>query len=262
MNRTFKSLPIEQLKRGQYQPRQTFAKEGLEELAKSILTQGLIEPLIVRPLFTNTYEIIAGERRFRAAILAGLKEVPCLICDYTDKDAAAITLIENIQRADLNVIEEASGYQRLQNEFNFSQDDIATLVGKSRSHITNIIRTLSLCTAVQNALKEQKIGLGHAKMLVGLPDYQQIELLAQIHTEDLSVRRLEEVVRNLKQTSTTKVLAIDNDKQRLETELAEQIGAPVEILTTTQGGGILKIKYFDNDMLSGLLERMGLSYDG
>lgn len=260
---TYKIVPIEQLQRGQYQPRQTFNDEALQELAESIKSQGLIEPLIIRPVTSSHYEIIAGERRWRAAMLIGLAEVPCLIGDYTDQQAAAVTLIENIQRADLNLIEEAHGYQRLVSEFHFSQDDVAQLIGKSRSHIANILRLLTLVDDVQTMLCQQQLSLGHARMLVGLTPAQQRFFANQVLDANWSVRQLEEEVRKSKQTITQSSLpqALDCDRMHLQTALAEQLGAPVEIINDPNQGGFLKIKFFDNDTLSGLLERLGLRYD-
>lgn len=263
MQTQFKKLPIESLQPGRYQPRQTFNKEGLEELAQSILTQGLIEPLIVRHVSVDRYEIIAGERRWRAAMLAGLADIPCLIGDYDDQHAAAVTLIENIQRENLNLLEEACGYQRLITEFHFNQEDIASLVGKSRSHIANILRLLSLCDAVQIYVRERLLSLGHARMLVGLEDNQQIVLAKRIIEQGLSVRQLENEVRQLKLISpnTKNIVPSEQDILHLQTQIAEQVGAPVQIITDSSTGGWLSIKFFDNDTLSGLLERMGLGYD-
>ncbi|MDP3706340.1 MAG: ParB/RepB/Spo0J family partition protein [Legionellaceae bacterium] len=282
MQTTYKHIPIEQLQRGRYQPRQSFDAEGLQDLAQSIQSQGLIEPLIVRDVTHDSasvmvspsqegettigshdrYEIIAGERRWRAAMMAGLTEVPCLISDYSDEQAAAVTLIENIQRADLNLIEEATGYQRLIHEFRFSQDDIASLIGKSRSHIANLLRLLTLCPDVQTMLRNQQLSLGHARMLVGLTTNLQKQFADHVMTSNWSVRRLEHEVRASKQVSIISQSPIhDCDRIHLQTALAEYMGAPVEITHDSDQGGVLKIKFFDNDTLSGLLERMGMRYD-
>jgi len=261
MQNTFKIVPIEQLQRGRYQPRQTFDDEQLQELAQSIQSQGLIEPLILREISPHQYEIIAGERRWRAAMLAGLTSLPCLISDYNDEQAAAVTLIENIQRADLNLIEEATGYQRLIAEFQFSQEEISSLVGKSRSHIANLLRLLTLCDPVQAYLCHQQLSLGHARMLVGLTPKLQCQFAEHVLTEHWSVRRLEEAVRLSKQTPQSSQLTPDCNRLHLQNALAEHIGAPVEITSNSDHGGVLKIKFFDNETLSGLLERMGLRYD-
>ncbi len=260
--KTFKSIPIEWLQRGHFQPRKIFNEAALQELAASIQAQGLIEPLVVRELPNQRFEIIAGERRWRAAMIAGLKEVPCLIDNYTDEQTAAITLIENIQRQDLTLLEEASGYQRLYKEFHFNQDEIATLVGKSRSHVANILRLLSLCDAVQERLNAGQLSLGHARALIGLSPQQQLFFANKIKQNDWSVRRLEDEVRTSKLTGTApERCSKTTDLTHLQTQLAEHIGTPVQIITDNEQGGWLKIKFFDNDTLSGLLERMGLRYD-
>ncbi|KTD22544.1 ParB/RepB/Spo0J family partition protein [Legionella londiniensis] len=258
----FKCLPIEYLQRGQYQPRESFDETALKELAASIRVHGLIEPLVVREIATQKYEIIAGERRWRAAMLAGLREVPCLIGQYTDKQAAAVTLIENIQRQDLNLLEEANAYQRLLTEFHFSQQEIAMMVGKSRSHIANILRLLHLSLPVQDLLKKRELSLGHARMLVGLSPKHQVEIAAELKKHDWSVRQLEAKIRTLKSSlSKGKESSKNPDLISLQTILAEQIGAPVEISLERGAGGWVKIKFYDNDTLSGLLERLGLRYD-
>lgn len=255
-----KSIPVDCLQRGQYQPRTWFDEESLKELAQSILAQGLIEPLVVRQQTALTYEIIAGERRWRAAMLAGLSEVPCLISHYSDEQAAAVTLIENIQRQELSLLEEATGYQRLLSEFHFNQAEIATLVGKSRSHIANLLRLLTLCSSVQEHIHRGQISLGHARMLVGLNEALQKKLAQRVIDNHWSVRKLEDEVRTAK-SSTPVIMPSDRDITRLETQLAEQIGAPVQLLSESEQGGWLKIKFYNNDTLAGLLDRMGLSYD-
>ena len=261
MKTLYKILPIECLQPGYYQPRKAFDKEALQDLAQSILAQGLIEPLVVREISPQRYEIIAGERRWRAAAIAGLSEVPCLVGNYTDQQAAAVTIIENIQRQDLNLLEEATGYQRLQNEFQFNQEEIAALVGKSRSHIANILRLLTLSPSIQDRLRARQLSLGHARALVGLSISQQETLAHQIEQHDWSVRRLEEEVRLLKQKVETVTPHKDRDIIHLESQLAEQMGTPVQIVADNEQGGWLKIKFFDNDTLAGLLEKMGLHYD-
>ncbi|WP_028388161.1 ParB/RepB/Spo0J family partition protein [Legionella fairfieldensis] len=262
MKARFKMIPIENLQPGRYQPRVNFDANSLQELAQSIATQGLIEALVVRELSAGHYEIIAGERRWRAAMLAGLSELPCLIGAYSDEQAAAVTLIENIQRQDLNLIEEATGYRRLLDEFCFQQDEIATLVGKSRSHIANILRLLSLCEAVQERIRQGQLSLGHARMLVGLSDTRQLMLANQIEANDWSVRQLEKKVRELKTQEKTRTNPQkDRDIERLQISLAEQVGAPVQIINDADSGGWLQVKFFDNDTLAGLLEKMGLRYD-
>lgn len=259
----FIHLAITSLQPGQYQPRQDFNEAALQELAQSIASQGLIEPLVVRVIAKQQYEIIAGERRWRAAQIAGLTEIPCLVGEYTDKQACALTLVENIQRQNLNLIEEASAYRRLMDEFNYHQDELALLVGKSRSHVANLVRLLSLGDPVKEHLRSQTLSLGHARMLVGLDNAQQEWFAQQIIAEQWSVRQLEQEIKVFKQKQLTqpKNAKKDRDVERLQMILAEQVGAPVQIISDNQEGGWLKVKFFDNDTLAGLLERLGLRYD-
>lgn len=263
MQTEFHHLPISSIQAGQYQPRQSFDADSLKELAQSIASQGLIEPLIVRPIAKERYEIIAGERRWRAAQLIGMQEVPCLVGEYTDKQACALTLVENIQREDLNLIEEAGAYRRLINEFHYHQDEIATLVGKSRSHIANILRLLTLTEYVKEYIRNKVLSLGHARVLVGLSPAEQEHLASLAVEERWSVRQLEQAVKEQKQTTSAspKNAQKDRDVERLQTLLAEQVGAPVQIENDNEAGGWLKVKFFDNDTLAGLLERLGLRYD-
>lgn len=263
MHTEFKYIPIDNLQSGQYQPRQDFDPDFLQELAQSIASQGLIEPLVVRVIAKQRYEIIAGERRWRAARLAGLDELPCLIGSYTDKQACALTLVENIQRQDLNLIEEATGYRRLMDEFHYLQEEIAVLVGKSRSHIANILRLLSLTESVKNLIRDKSLSFGHARVLVGLNPAHQELLVQQTIEEQWSVRDLEHAVKlyKNKELELPKNAKKDRDIERLQTILAEQIGAPVQITNDNEQGGWLKVKFFDNDTLAGLLERLGLRYD-
>lgn len=262
MSGHYQLLPVKALQPGRYQPRIHFEQKSLDELAQSILTQGLIEPLVVREIAAQHYEIIAGERRWRAAILAGLHEIPCLLGQYTDQQAATLTLVENIQRQELNLIEEASGYRRLINEFHFQQEEIASLVGKSRSHVANLVRLLTLCEKVQELIRTGQLSLGHARNLVGMTPAHQLAMAEKIIENQWSVRQMEEQVRLAKLPSTPVVSPrSDRDIERLQMKLAEQIGAPVKIVSDNATGGWLQVKFFDNDTLAGLLERMGLGYD-
>jgi len=255
-----KQLPIEILCRGRFQPRRHFDPDSLKELADSILSQGLIEPLIVRPLAENdTYEIIAGERRWRAAMLAGLTEVPCLIGHYTDEQTAAVSIIENIQREDLSPLEEAEAYQRLLDEFCFVQEDIAQMVGKSRSHIANMLRLLSLAPSVKKMLFSRELSFGHARALVGLSFEEQSQLANQSIQYHWSVRKLEQQVKQNKNGKLSLPGRTDYspDFQYLSQHISEYLGTPVEI-DSKEKGGWLRIRYFDYETLSGILERMGL----
>lgn len=256
-------IPLDNIQSGLYQPRQDFNSTALQELAQSILSQGLIEPLIVRPVCQERYELIAGERRWRAAKIVGLATVPCLVGNYTDKQACALTLIENIQREDLNLIEEAGAYRRLIDEFNYHQNEIAVLVGKSRSHIANILRLLGLNNYVKNLICDRTLSLGHARVLVGLAPSQQEYLAEKAINQQWSVRQLEHAVKEQKNKPclTSKNTKKDRDIERLQIILAEQVGAPVQIINDENDGGWLKVKFFNNDTLAGLLERLGLHYE-
>jgi ParB family chromosome partitioning protein len=254
-----KQLPIDCLVRGEYQPRVNFEPGALKELADSIKAQGLIEPIVVRPLNSKQYEIIAGERRWRASQLVGIEYLPCLINHYTDEQALAVTLIENIQREDLNVIEEAKGYHRLIDEFYFQHDDIAKMIGKSRSHVTNTLRLLNLEPAVQQALVDKTLSMGQAKMLVGLSTGLQLSLFEKIIKYDWSARKVEREVKKLKSLAVSPKR--DRDVERLQNLISEQIGSQTEIEQDNSDGGWLKIKFYDNDTLAGVLERMGIKYE-
>ena len=262
MSASYQLIPLDHLRPGRYQPRVDFDLAALQELAESIATQGLIEPLIVRGIAGEHYEIIAGERRWRAAQLAGLTEVPCLVGDYTDQQAATVTLVENIQRESLNVIEEAGAYKRLLDEFALTQEDIAALVGKSRSHIANLLRLLTLCESVQEKVRAGLLSLGHARVLVGLSPAQQQSFAHDVEIKQWSVRHLEDKVRNMKLApKSVRSFVVDRDIDHLQMVLSEQVGAPVSIVSDNESGGSLQFKFFDNETLAVLLERMGLRYD-
>ncbi len=252
-----KHIPIEQLIRGEFQPRVHFDKQALQELAESIKAQGLVEPIVVRALGRD-YEIIAGERRWRASQLAGLDKVPCLIHEYNDEQAMAVTLIENIQREDLNAIEEAKGYQRLLEHYYASHDEIAKKVGKSRSHVTNCLRLLTLDSNIQNALVEKRISMGQAKILVGLDISIQKQMLANILKYDWSARKVEREVKRLKEKPSS--YHSSKDVERLESIISETFGTEAIVEQTDSSSGWLKIKFFDNDTLAGLLDKMGVDY--
>lgn len=255
-----KRLPIDLLRRGIFQPRRLFDQQRLLELAESIKSQGLIEPIVVRRrVGDNGYEIIAGERRWRAAMLAGIEELPCLVKRYCDSQAAAVSIIENIQRENLNFLEEAQAYQRLMDDFSYTQERIAQLIGKSRSHIANTLRLLSLSPSVQKALELQQLSFGHARALVGLDLFLQTELAKQSIAQQWSVRTLEKKVQRSKRNRPVASPTLHHcDYQRLTQRLSEYLGTPVDIENNSTSGGCLRIKYFDNDTLSGILERMGL----
>lgn len=260
MEKTFCHLPIDCLTPGRFQPRHYFNQETLIELAKSIQSQGLIEPLIVRMINENSYEIVAGERRWRAAQIAKLPLIPCIVGTYNDKQACAISVVENIQRENLNAIEEANAFQRMIYEFKFQQDEIAILVSKSRSYVANSLRLLTLVESVRILVAEQKLSVGHARVLVGLESSVQISYAHQVISEQWSVRELEQQIKKIKNNCLTKSKSKDKDIERLQNILSEQVGAPVKF--DDEGtGGWLKLKYFNNDTLAGLLDKLGLRYD-
>ncbi|MFZ0218700.1 MAG: ParB/RepB/Spo0J family partition protein [Candidatus Aquirickettsiella sp.] len=251
-------LPIEWLQAGRYQPRREFAQEALEDLANSIRTQGIINPIVVRLIGENCYEIIAGERRWRAAQLANLNEVPVLIKVISDETALAISLIENIQRQDLNPLEEAEGIQRLINEFKLTHQEIAKTLGRSRTTITNLLRLLSLVPQVKLLLQQGQIEMGHARALLGLSGNLQIQAAEKIVKNKLSVREAERLVQNASfiKPDVSIPLKIDTDVQQLERKLSETLGAKVYFKQTAKGKGQLIIHYNSLEELDGILAHM------
>ena len=256
------NLPIDKLQRGEYQPRRQFDEAALQELAASIQSAGMIQPVVVRPVDEGQYEIIAGERRWRAAQLAGLADIPCLVRHISNEQAAAVSTIENIQRQDLNPIEEANSYQRLATEFGYFHEEVAAIVGKSRTRITNSIRLLKLEPKVQKLLIEGKLSSGHGKVLAGLPDKQQLPLAQQCINKGWSVRKIEAEAKKLQTQAHAIQPSHDPNVVRLEKVISEQVGSQVKVdADSSQRGGWLKIRYFDNDTLAGLLDKMGVEYE-
>lgn len=248
-------LPIEKLQAGRYQPRREFAKEALEELSNSIRTQGIINPIVIRAIEKNRYEIIAGERRWRAAQLAQLTEVPVLIKTISDETALAISLIENIQRQDLNPLEEAEGIQRLINEFSMTHQQVAETLGRSRTAITNLLRLLSLAPAVKLLLQQGQIEMGHARALLSLDPTLQTQAAEKVVKNKLSVRETERLVQSgafLEQTHEIP-LKINADVARLERNLSDKLGAKVFFKQGLQGKGQLIIHYNSLEELDGIL---------
>ena len=251
-------LPIEWLQAGRYQPRREFAQEALEDLANSIRTQGIINPIVVRLIGENRYEIIAGERRWRAAQLAKLNEVPVLIKDISDETALAISLIENIQRQDLNPLEEAEGIQRLINEFKLTHQEIASTLGRSRTTITNLLRLLSLAPQVKLLLQQGQLEMGHARALLSLSGNLQVQAAEKIVKNKLSVREAERLVQNAAFTNPdiATPVKVDTDVQQLERQLSETLGAKVYFKQTAKGKGQLIIHYNSLEELDGILSHM------
>ncbi len=255
------NLPIHDLQPGKYQPRTRMDPGSLEELAASIKAQGLMQPILVRRLSPGSgpasYEIIAGERRWRAAQLAEMQEVPCLVREIADEAALAMSLIENIQREDLNPLEEAAGIQRLVDEFAMTHQQAADAVGRSRSATTNLLRLLSLAPQVQELLMAGDLDMGHARALLSLDGARQIQLANQVAARKLSVRETENLAKQLLKPATPEASPKpDPDVQRLEEELADLLGAVVHIKCNKKGRGELKIGFANLDELDGLLEKL------
>lgn len=255
-----RDLNVSMLKPGKYQPRSHMDETSLNELAASIKVQGIMQPILVRQLPDSSYEIIAGERRWRAAQLAGLSHVPVLVRGVPDNAALAMALIENIQRENLNPLEEAVGIQRLIDEFKMTHQVAADAVGRSRSAASNLLRLLKLPKAVQSLLMENKLDMGHARALLSLESAQQIMLANKIVLEQLSVRDTEKLAQKktnepeLKHKSN-KAAKPSRDTQRLEEEMSAHLGARVEIRPGIKGGGKLVIEYANHDQLDELLNK-------
>jgi len=253
------SLSIAQLRTGKYQPRTRMQPEALAELADSIRQQGVIQPILVRPLGSNQYEIIAGERRFRASQMAGLSEVPVVVKDVPDEAALAMALIENIQREDLNPLEEAQGVQRLIAEFSFTHEQAALAIGRSRSATTNMLRLLQLAQPIQDMLMAGSIDMGHARALLAVDPVNQIRLGHEIAARGYSVRQAEALVQRANAPapsarSTTTKAPKDRDLARLEEQLSDALATPVAIRPGRGGRGQVVIDYSGLDQLQGIIE--------
>jgi len=259
-NDTLRELKVEELRPGKYQPRSRMDEVSLNELASSIKVQGIIQPILARELPNGGYEIIAGERRWRAAQLAELKQVPVLVRKVPDNAALAMALIENIQREDLNPLEEAIGIQRLIDEFQMTHQAAAEAVGRSRSAASNLLRLLKLPADVQEMLMSNLLDMGHARALLTLEPAQQILLANKIVMEKLSVREAERLVQRQSETpanqTTTKKTSTNRDTQRIQEEVSAKLGTTVEIKVGKKGAGKLVIEYSSNDQLSDLLNKL------
>lgn len=255
--RDLQALPIEFLHRGRYQPRQDIDPEKLKELADSIAAQGIIQPIVVRRLHDDKYEIIAGERRWRAAQLAGLREVPVVVKDLDDRSVMAIALIENIQREDLSALEEAEALRRLQDEFELTHQQIAVAIGKSRTTVTNLLRLLELAPEVKQMLGKGQLEMGHARALLGVDESRQTEIAGKAVRQGLSVRAVEKLVREEhveKPEPSDK--QIDPDTLRLQQELSARTGARVEISHQASGKGRLVFVYSSLEELDGIIRKI------
>ncbi len=251
-------LPVEFIQRGKYQPRRDMVPDALEELAESIKVQGVMQPIVVRPLGPDSYEIIAGERRWRAAQIAGLATIPTIIRNVSDEAAIAMALIENIQREDLNPIEEAVALKRFQDEFELTHQEVAAAVGKSRTTVTNLLRLISLCDEVKKLLEHGDLEMGHARCLLTLDEQGQREVARQVVAKSLSVRQTEALVRHIQQQETKAVPAakVDPNIKQLEERLSEQVGVPIAIQHSARGKGKLVFKYSSLDELDGILNHL------
>ena len=250
------TLPIEFLQRGQYQPRKDINPETLKELAASIKAQGIIQPIVVRTVAENKYEIIAGERRWRAAQLAALQEVPVVIKEIDNRSAMAVALIENIQREDLNALEEAEALRRLLDEFQMTHQQIAEAVGKSRATVSNLLRLLDLQNEVKNFLAKGQIEMGHARALLSLQGDKQIEIANKVINQGLTVRAVEKLIKDLDKVHIPLDNKPDTDTLRLQAELSEKTGAKVIINHQNNGKGKLVFNYTSLEELEGIIERI------
>lgn len=251
-----KEIPVDLIQRGKYQPRRDIDPESLQELAESIRAQGIMQPIVVRPISDRKYEIIAGERRWRAAQLAGLDQVPAVIRDVNDESAIAMALIENIQREDLNPIEEAVSLQRLQQEFELTQQEVADAVGKSRSTIANLLRLMSLQDDVRLLLERGDLEMGHARALLALGGMQQSQAARTVVGKGMSVRQTEALVRTLQEREESPAPAraqLDPNIRQLQDDLSRKLGARVQIQHTAKGRGKLVLSYNSLDELDGIL---------
>ena len=261
------TLPISKMQAGKYQPRTRMDEGALAELADSIKSQGIMQPILVRPIdkVKGQYEIIAGERRFRAAQLAGLTEVPVLVKEVADEHAAAMALIENIQREDLNPLEEAHGVRRLLDEFNLTHEQAATAIGRSRSATSNLLRLLNLAAPVQTMLLAGDIDMGHARALLGVDAATQIQMANLIIAKRLSVRDTEKMVSRTEKENETKTntqtknkSAANRDLMRMEEALSDQLGTKVTLKVGAKEKGQLVVDFHGWEHLSSLLEKMNL----
>jgi|TARA_B100001094_G_scaffold92756_1_gene88628 ParB family chromosome partitioning protein len=254
--RSIKDINIEQIKAGRFQPRSNFDKQKLNELTNSIKNQGVLSPILVRELGLNEYEVIAGERRLRASKMADLKTIPCLVDQKQDQDALISALIENLQREDLNPVEEARGLDRLKREFGLTQDQVATSTGKARSTIANSLRILTLPKSVLDMLSSGLIEKGHAKLLASMSPADAESVARKIAKESLSIKDLSSFISNKKQNKTTKTKTKDTDLLNIEKEMSESFGHKIEIETKNKKSGKVSIYYNTLDELDNIISKI------
>ena len=253
-----KDLPVDLIQRGKYQPRRDIDPDSLQELADSIKVQGVMQPIVVRPISDTRFEIIAGERRWRATQLAGLDTIPALVREVPDNAAIAMSLIENIQREDLNPIEEAAALLRLQQEFELTQQEVANAIGKSRSTVANLLRLMSLQEDVRKMVEHGDLEMGHARALLALESGQQSQAARTVVGKGLSVRQTEALVRNLLEREDRPVVqqTLDPNVRLLQDDLSQRLGTRVEIKHGSSGGGKLVLAYSSLDQLDGILSHI------
>jgi len=255
-----RELPLDVIRPGRYQPRSVFDEEKLAELADSIRAQGVVQPVVVRPVGDDAYELIAGERRWRAAQIAGAEHIPAVVRDVPDEVSVAMALIENIQREDLNPLEEATALRRLIDDFDMTHQEAADAVGRSRAAVSNLLRLLELMQEVKDMIDLRRIEMGHARALLSLDDELQVQAAREVVRKRLSVRETENLVRRLQQSKKQKgQRRLDPDIQRLQNRMSEQLGARVRIQHQASGKGRLVISYNSADEFDGILERLKLT---
>ncbi len=256
---SFVTLRIDQIRTGRFQPRTVMNEEALEELKASIKKSGIIEPIIVRPIAHGIYELVAGERRLRASQALAIQEIPAIVKTLSDKEALELSLIENVQRENLNALEEAKGYTRLLDEFGYTQEDIAAAVGKDRATIANLLRILSLPEEIQQGLRDEAIALGHAKALLSVEDrLKRIELFHRIKRDSLSVRQTEALADSAMPGRRRRARRVDPQLTGLEDGLRRALGTKVSLSARKKGGRIV-IEYFSSEDLTRILGMLGVS---
>ena len=258
---SLRQLPLDVISPGPYQPRSIFDTDRLQELAESIRHQGVIQPVVVRLSGDKQYELIAGERRWRAAQMAGIEKIPAIIRDVPDEIAIAMALVENIQRENLNPIEEATALRRLVDEFQMTHQEAGDAVGRSRSAVSNLLRLLELSAEVRELVDARHLEMGHARALLTLEPDLQAQAAREVVRKELSVRETEQLVRRLKNPPARKSQMIDPDVQRLQDKLSEKLCAKVKLQYNARGKGKMVVSYNSTDELEGILEQMGLEID-
>lgn len=258
---SLRSLPLDLISPGPFQPRSIFDADRLQELADSIRQQGVIQPVVVRVRGNNNYELIAGERRWRAAQIAGIEKIPAIVREVPDEIAIAMALVENIQRENLNPIEEATALRRLVDEFQMTHQEAGDAVGRSRSAVSNLLRLLELSQEVRELVDARHLEMGHARALLTLEPSMQAQAAREVVSKDLSVRETEQLVRRLKNPPVVKTRVVDPDIQLLQDKLAEKLCARVKLTYNGRGKGKLVIAYNSADELDGILQQLGLGTD-